>query len=393
MYRLSFCDKMELYWQIVVETAGTLSEKLAIAGNENYRAHLIWQQKKKISEYDKLGQRIGTDAGGYFGRGYQSIDMVKIRGGKMLERDKIAGGLYGLLIGDALGVPYEFYEAEDLPSYDKIELTPPEGFRKTYSHVEAGTWSDDGAQALCLLDSLLSEGKFSLEKFSDLLLSWYEEGTWAVGGKVFDVGNQTSWALFSYKKGVPAAECGMAKPEGKGNGALMRVLPLALWHDDKRAMVADAHSQCLITHGHICNQVCCALYCLTARFLLEGRGAREAIRDGVEALREIYRDKQEYEQELEWSVRPDIPWEGKGTGYVVDCLRSAFMILEQTFGYEEAVKRAVLLGNDTDTTACVVGGLAGILYGLKGIPERWLLGLREREKADELLRRLLDRHT
>ena len=72
----------------------------------------------------------------------------------MKDRDKIAGGLYGLLIGDALGVPYEFYKPEALPSYDQIEMTPPPGFRKTYPQVEAGTWSDDGAQALCLLDSL-----------------------------------------------------------------------------------------------------------------------------------------------------------------------------------------------------------------------------------------------
>lgn len=307
----------------------------------------------------------------------------------MQKHDRIAGGFYGLLVGDALGVPYEFYEAEELPSYEEIEMTPPAGFQKTYSHVEAGTWSDDGAQALCLLDSLLREGGFSLERFSDLLLSWYEEGTWAVGNDVFDVGNQTSWALESYKQGMPAHQCGMVKPEGKGNGALMRVLPVALWHDDRKAMVLDAHRQCLITHGHLCNQVCCALYCMAARNLLEGLGAHEAIGKGVADLREIYTDMPEYARELEWSIRPDFPWEGNGTGYVVDCLRSAFMVLEQTSGYEEAVKRAVLLGSDTDTTACVAGGLAGILYGFQGIPERWLSALRERDKAGELLERLL----
>ena len=73
---------------------------------------------------------------------------------------------------------------------------------------------------------------------------------------------------------------------------------------------------------------------------------------------------------LSWSIRPDLPWEGNGSGYVVDCLRSAFMILEQASCYEDGVKRAVLLGNDTDTTACVAGGLLGILYGTQGIPDR-----------------------
>lgn len=61
----------------------------------------------------------------------------------MLQRERIAGGLYGLLVGDALGVPYEFYEAKELPVYEKIEMTPPAGFQKTYPRFAAGTWSDD----------------------------------------------------------------------------------------------------------------------------------------------------------------------------------------------------------------------------------------------------------
>ena len=320
----------------------------------------------------------------------------------MLQRERIAGGLYGLLVGDALGVPYEFYEAKELPVYEKIEMTPPAGFQKTYPRIAAGTWSDDGAQALCLMDSLLKQGKFSLKAYSDALLAWYEEGFWAVGRVVFDVGVQTADALNAYKRGIPATDCGLMNPEGKGNGALMRVLPLALWHfvqEDtdlekrSRELVRDAHSQCQITHGHLCNQVCCALYCLAAQGLLEGKEAREAIQEGVCALRSIYREQPEYERELEWSVRPDIPWEGRGTGYVVDCLRSAFMILEQASDYEDAIKRAVLLGNDTDTTACVTGGLAGIRYGLRKIPERWLNALKEREKVEDLLAQLEKRHS
>ena len=312
----------------------------------------------------------------------------------MTKHDKIAGGLYGLLVGDALGVPYEFYSADELPVYEEIEMTPPAGFRKTYPTVEAGTWSDDGAQALCLFHSLLTQKKFSLKDFSDSLSSWYENGTWAVDEKVFDVGVQTSYALEAYRKGVPPEECGFLSPDGKGNGALMRVLPLVLWHDTHKkttdeyrdkALVLDAHQQCLITHGHICNQVCCALYCLAAQALLQGQKAHEAITEGLESLRRIYRDMPEYTQELEWSIRPDLPWEGTGTGYVVDCLRSAFMILERSSCYEDAVKQAILLGNDTDTTACVTGGLAGILYGFQGIPERWISMLRERDKVEDLL--------
>lgn len=310
------------------------------------------------------------------------------------KRDRIAGGLYGLLIGDALGVPYEFYEAQELPPYEEIEMTPPLGFKKTYPQVEAGTWSDDGAQALCLLDSLFKQGGFSLKEYSDALLAWYEEGVWAVGGQAFDVGVQTGQALHAYKEGAAPEQCGLLNPQGKGNGALMRTLPLALWHfaggakdpeSRERNLVRDAHHQCLITHGHVCNQVCSALYCLVAWGLLEGLEVYEAIQKGVQRLRRIYQEQPEYERELEWSIRPDLPWEGKGTGYVVDCLRSAFMILERASDYEDAVKQAVQLGNDTDTTACVTGGLAGIRYGLQGIPKRWLLALREREKVEQMM--------
>ena len=313
---------------------------------------------------------------------------------KLTKHDRIAGGLYGLLVGDALGVPYEFYEAENLPPYKEIEMIPPAGFHKTYQEVEAGTWSDDGAQALCLFQSLLDRKGFSLEDFSDRLLSWYEDGMWAVDGVVFDVGIQTAYALRGYRNGLAPEECGMLNPDGKGNGALMRVLPLVLWHSiygspkkvqRDRELVQDAHRQCLITHGHRCNQVCCALYCLVAQELLEGLDPHKAIETGLATLREIYQDMPEYEQELEWSIRSDQPWEGTGTGYVVDCLRSAFMILEQASGYEDGVKQAVLLGNDTDTTACVAGGLLGIRYGVQEIPKRWLSMLREREKAEALL--------
>ena len=49
---------------------------------------------------------------------------------------KIRGGLYGLLIGDALGVPYEFHRANEIPPYSEIEMTPPKGFLRAHRGVE-----------------------------------------------------------------------------------------------------------------------------------------------------------------------------------------------------------------------------------------------------------------
>ena len=302
--------------------------------------------------------------------------------------DRMKGGLYGLLVGDALGVPYEFHLAAQIPSYKEIEMTPPTGFCRAHAGVEPGTWSDDGAQALCLLDSLLACGKFDLKDFSDRLLAWYQDGVWAVDGVVFDIGVQTGEALNAYRAGEKPEKCGMLRQDGKGNGALMRVLPLALWHrGEDRELVSAAHGQCLITHGSLCDQVCCALYCLAARCLLAGTDWKSALAKAVAVLRGIYRDMPVYEQELEWSVRPDGPWIGNGSGYVVDCLRSAFMIMGAADSYEDAVKRAVMLGDDTDTTACVTGGLAGILYGFDDIPIRWRDALRGKAAVEKLIQR------
>lgn len=304
-------------------------------------------------------------------------------------REKAAGGLYGLLVGDALGVPYEFHDAREIPPLEKIEMAPPRGFRRAHPGVPPGTWSDDGAQALCLLESLAERGELCLEDFARRLSAWYEEGVWAVDSAVFDVGIQTGNALRAYRRGMPPELCGDIHPDGKGNGALMRVLPLALWRrGSDRELALDAHRQCLVTHSHICNQVCCALYCLAARGLLADLEPEEAIASAVEKLRALYRDLPEYAQELEWTVRPDNPWEGKGSGYVVDTLRSAFMLLVRSGSYEEAVRGAVALGDDTDTTACVAGGLAGIRFGLGGIPERWLSALRGRESVEALADRV-----
>ena len=306
--------------------------------------------------------------------------------------NRIKGGIYGLLIGDALGVPYEFHLKDSIPPIEQIEMTPPDGYQRSHVGVEPGTWSDDGAQALCLLDSVIEKGKFDLIDFSDKLLNWYENGLWAVDNHVFDVGIQTSMALSMYKNGGNPESCGLIRPDGKGNGALMRVLPLALWHTGTDAeLVSDAHKQCLITHGNITNLVCCALYCLIARGILNDEPFKTALGKAIAKLRDIYSKNNEYLEEFEFRLQPDETdnWIGQGSGYVVDSLRSAVMIMKTAASYEDAVKHAVALGDDTDTTACITGGLAGMYFGYDNIPERWIKSLRDREKADGLISLLI----
>lgn len=311
-----------------------------------------------------------------------------------MNRNKISGGLYGMLIGDALGTPYEFHSKTQIPPYEQIEMTPPVGFKRSHSFAQIGVWSDDGSQALCLLDSLLASNGLDLEDFAVRMLAWYEYGYMTPDGRVFDIGNQTSIALSAYKHGTSPEKSG-ADPNAKGNGALMRVLPLVLWAESVALgdtdLVSFAHRQCLPTHGAVTNQVCCALYCLVAKRLIAGDDFYAAFVYAVTKLRDMYADKLQYTQELE-SLNPAAvkTWQGHGGGYVVDCLKSAVMIMLRAQSYEQAVKAAVALGDDTDTTACVTGGLAGIMYGYESIPTRWIDTLKGKEKVEYILKRLYD---
>lgn len=87
-------------------------------------------------------------------------------------QNKIYGGIYGLLIGDAVGVPYEFHLPEQLPQIIDIDMIPPKNFSRSYPDVPIGTWSDDGAQALCLLASLLHCQKLEPVDLMNRIANW-----------------------------------------------------------------------------------------------------------------------------------------------------------------------------------------------------------------------------
>jgi ADP-ribosylglycohydrolase len=302
---------------------------------------------------------------------------------------RLEGGLMGLLCGDALGVPYEFHGPESLPPVEQIEFVPPPGFARAHRGTPPGTWSDDGAQALCLLASLLACGRLDAEDLGRRLLRWYDQGYLAVDCRVFDVGIQIGRALRALKRGCPALEAGPADERDNGNGSLMRALPLALWHTGSDAeLAADAHAQSRVTHGHVRAQVCCALYCLWARRTLTG--VADPWREATLTLRTVYAAHPAARAELEQTVQPDDLSPGEGTGYVVDSLRSARHAVAAG-SFEAAVKAAVALGNDTDTTASLAGGIAGTRDGADAIPPRWHNGLRGRELVQPLLRGLLAR--
>src|SRR5262249_29858182 len=191
------------------------------------------------------------------------------------------------------------------------------------------------------------------------------------------------------REGTPALRAGSRSESANGNGALMRVLPLALWHQGPDGgLIIDAQAQSRVTHGHLRSELCCALYCLWARRILEEHPL--PFQDAVETLRRFYADVPHPLEELEQHIRPFAAPETRGSGYVVDCLRSARIAVEEGT-YETAVKQAILMGHDTDTTGCVAGGIAGLRDGIEAIPTRWRSFLRGEDLYRPLLDELLER--
>ena len=137
-------------------------------------------------------------------------------------RDKILGGVLGLCVGDALGVPVEFESRESLRSNP---VTDMRGYG-TYNQP-AGTWSDDTSMTICLMDSL--SGGLDYFDIMTKFKSWINGAECTAHGEVFDVGNTTRKAIDRFTNGMDALKCGGGSEKDNGNGSLMRILPLVFY--------------------------------------------------------------------------------------------------------------------------------------------------------------------
>lgn len=293
--------------------------------------------------------------------------------------ERLAGAVWGHLVGDAVGVPYEFRPATPA---DQVAF----GAKGTWNQPP-GTWSDDGALMLALLDSLLS-GTFDTKDQAQRALAWYRGTAYTPDGDGrFDVGNATADAIGAFEAGTPAEEAGPTHERANGNGSLMRILPLALVQREASdaELVELAHRASRVTHGTVRAQVACALYAILVRRLLAGTGGRAAALDDARTtVRAVYESgvSSEYLAALD---HLEAHTGRQGRGRVWDSFWSAWDAFAGANDYRETIQRAVAYGNDTDTTAAIAGGLAGVRWGIGGIPMKWLAGMRGRHVAEPLV--------
>lgn len=286
--------------------------------------------------------------------------------------------MYGHLLGDALGVPFEFMSPSAIP-----QDVPWTGGGRHAQPV--GTFSDDGSLSLCQIASLLAVQRFDADDTARRFLRWWLDSYQTAGGGArFDIGRTTEHALTRIHSGVAPLDAGGSSEFDNGNGSLMRILPVGLWHLGSSAAetIESCFAASMLTHRHLRAMLVCALHGLTLQKFYRDKPQSMADAEGAAAneLRAFFSGNgpMVLDSELALAELDGIASYTTRTGgiYVVDSFRSALDAVSTTSSYVNAVKKAVRYGHDTDTTAAIAGGLAGFQYGFGALPMDWLRTLR-----------------
>jgi ADP-ribosyl-[dinitrogen reductase] hydrolase len=220
--------------------------------------------------------------------------------------------------------------------------------------------------ALCLADSLIANnGPLDPNDLAMRFARWWRQGENSVAGSCFDIGGATRSALASFEQTGVAR--GSDHLHAAGNGGIMRLAPVAVAaRGDPARAAALARAESGVTHTALeCLDSAEALaLILCAGIAGEERGALEA---GARASLAAAKVRAIAEGAFRGKSRRDI----RSSGYVVDTLEAALWAVSESRTFEEAVLMAVNLGDDADTVGAVARQVAGSVWGMNAIPERW----------------------
>ena len=325
-------------------------------------------------------------------------------------------GMMGLIIGDALGVPVQFMYREEIARRPEGAVVGMEGYG-TYN-MPKGTWSDDGSMALATLDSIVAKNGIDIEDIMKRFVNWELKGHYTQYGEAFDQGNTCTQAIYNYIGGADVSKCGCTGERSNGNGSLMRILPaciqLGLKEGDDKENAMLVHKVSGLTHNHLRSKIACGIYYYMVKEILKWKENKKSggngeitegnnekpgrdvlmnlLQNGIDEALKMYGADKENLNELAYyrkifyldRLRELSSKKIESGGYVVHTLEAALWCLITTNSYEECLLKAVNLGDDTDTVAAVAGGLAGLFYGVEGIPKDWIECVKRREMVEEL---------
>ncbi|MGW6910408.1 ADP-ribosylglycohydrolase family protein [Streptomyces sp. NPDC054940] len=274
---------------------------------------------------------------------------------------RAVGAVIGSAVGDALGAPFEFgpegaFSARFPEPGQGGEMCGGGGW-------EPGEATDDTQMAVLVGESLLDCGRLELPDVFRRFQRW-------AAAEPKDIGLQTEAVLSSGDAwDMAAALHFQVNQRAAGNGALMRAAPAAVHfaRAGRDATMDAARRIAALTHGDRAAWEGTAVFHELVRVALDGGDPSAAVPAALEAVHPDHRDRYAVVLAPDW--HPDQATEFNGA--VWPCLGSAVWALRTTSSYEDAVRAAIDLGGDTDTVAAVTGGLAGAVYGISAVPERW----------------------
>jgi ADP-ribosylglycohydrolase len=301
--------------------------------------------------------------------------------------DRIYGCLVGVAVGDAMGMPSYFTYQENLQKLGKItEFLDAPNDHPIHRGFVAGQVTDDTQQTLCILDSLLAEGRLTSEGVARSLIKWYTE----MGGSSMEyIGPTSSHAIRALIEGKNLEEAGKY---GYTNGAAMRICPVGFLHPgDLKETVDEVEKACLPTHNtNIAISGASAIACavsacasaspdpdqvvdaaITGARLGKNRGLKflgPSIEKRIElALQIIKKTKSRAKayQEIYQLFGAGLP--------IYDVVPVAIAIFYGEKGDPvPAVLIAANYGGDADTVGAMVGGICGAFSGIEAFPRQYI---------------------
>ncbi len=269
--------------------------------------------------------------------------------------DRAVAAYLGLAIGDALGATVEFMSAREIEhEYGVHERMVGGGWLK----LKPGQVTDDTTMAIALGQAILNSGGIDAQAIAQAFDTWMR-------AKPVDIGNTVRRGLLSFRStGVPAVPL---SEHDAGNGAAMRVLPVALatLGQGETAVRAACRIQAHVTHHHPLSDAATECLALMVQAAVQGADLAQLLHRYAYPLAGVY---------PAFVFRTKQRCSNPG-GYIVETVQAVFQGLFDTDSFRNCLVDVVNRGGDADTTGAIAGMLAGALYGTAALPDAWLKAL------------------
>jgi ADP-ribosyl-[dinitrogen reductase] hydrolase len=258
----------------------------------------------------------------------------------------------GLALGDALGATVEFMTPREIRGQYGVHREIRGG---GWLRLKPGQVTDDTTMSLALGQAIVaSGGRVEALACARAFDDWMRT-------KPVDIGNTVRRNLIAYRRtGNPEAQL---SEHDAGNGAAMRVLPVALAtiECDERQVRAAVRAQAHVTHHNPVSDAAAEFIALAVQDAILGA-----------SLRDVYRRRIRPFVEAQPSCAYRSRRRENPSGWIVETMQAVLQALLATDSFESCLVDVVNRGGDADTTGAIAGMLTGALYGPDALPGRWL---------------------